>query len=188
MTMVIVEGDGDEFSVPILLGKTLGKATEISCMDMNGKGHIVRERKGFEDVVVRQNALGAKKFRILLDFDVVFPPYKNLQEEIDGMTKRAKELQKQYSIDVTVCWAVRSFESWLIGGLTKGSAYCGLERINKPVSGDTEAAPEYPKQWLKDRLTDSRYNTEVQECLTKNVNWTQARKRNKSLQKFIASF
>ena len=188
MTRLLVEGEGDERSVPILLQKTVGRRVELSCIDMGGKSNIVRLRNGFEHTVLRQQALGFVEFQVLLDGDVFFAPYANLHEEVKGMSERAKQLEQSHHLNVRIVWAVRNYESWLIGGIMKGARYCGLARINKPVPGDTQSSPDDPKEWLRERLLDGRYNPDVQLCLSLNINWTQASKRNNSLRIFVDGF
>jgi len=187
MTVILVEGLGDARAVPILLGKN-GKHQDVRCIDMRGKSNIVRMKTGFEETIKRQLALGAEEFVILLDRDVSFPPYASLHQEEIGMRERSEILQKEIQRTVRVFWAIRAYESWLIGGLRRRDAYCGLKRFAGSVSGDTQASPEHPKEWLKQHLSTRDYNPWTQVCLTKNVDWGKARRRNRSLRDFLSFF
>ncbi len=77
MTVVLVEGPGDKRSLPILVQHERG-ATPVRCVDMKGKSNIVRDRRGFEDTIRRQHALGERSFIVLMDGDVTFAPYQSL--------------------------------------------------------------------------------------------------------------
>ncbi|MBI3586811.1 MAG: hypothetical protein HY088_06745 [Ignavibacteriales bacterium] len=188
MIRIIVEGDGDSRSIPILLQKSLGRQQDVKCIDLGGKSNIVRLKDGFEQTILRQKEFGFTQFRVLLDADVFFAPYGTIDQEISGMRLRAKNLIDNFNIDVRVLWAIKNYESWLIGGLGKGDEFCNLIKITKTVSGDTQSAPSDPKDWLQEHLKDERYNPEMQECFSENVNWTLARKRNKSLRDFLKNF
>jgi len=181
-----VEGGGDELAVPILVSKQRGQDFQISCVDMGGKSNIVRLTNGFEQTVLRQKALGLLDFALLLDRDVIFPPYSSLQQEQDDMRQRCDILGRTENIRIRIFWAIRMFESWVIGGLAKGDRFCGLSpKLNKPIPGDTQSFPEEPKIWLTERLEDGRYNSRVLVCLTRQIRLDDARRRNKSLRDFL---
>jgi hypothetical protein len=184
MIVVLVEGSGDERGLPILLKKA-NVHQEVSCIDMGGKSNILRLENGFERTITRQVELGRNDFAILLDRDRTFKPYSTLHEEQIGMLQRDQQLAEQMDCRVRMFWAIRAYESWLIGGLKKADTFCGLRRINKPVSGDTQASPTEPKEWLKDQMIMRRYSERIQVCLTKSVDWKSARNRNKSLRDFL---
>ena len=184
MIVVLVEGSGDEKGLPVLLRRA-NIIGDFHCIDMHGKSNIVRQEGGFEKTLARQSELGFSDFVVLVDRDHTFAPYSSLHEEESGMQLRATKLAAALHGRVRVFWANRAYESWLIGGLRKGDSYCGLRRITKPVPGDTQAAPSEPKDWIKDHMLKRRYNESIQVCLTKHVDWTQARSRNKSLRDFL---
>lgn len=188
MRLILVEGDGDAFSIPVLLQRVLGQRAEIHILPMGGKSHIVRLEGGFERTILRKRESGFDDFIVLIDADVTFRPYSAIADEKIGMTERAETVQAANNISVKVLWAVREFESWLVGGIGRGDRYCDLETINKPVSGDTQSAPLDPKEWLRQHVEDRRYSAETQLCLTRHIDWTQARKRNKSLRDFVKAF
>lgn len=188
MIIILVEGEGDQRSIPYLLKRTIGHGVNIRCIEMGGKSNIVRYNDGFERTISRWKGQGYKKFYVLLDKDVTFPPYSSLAQEVRDMPLRAERLSSKEDIVVEIFWAIRSFESWLIGGLKKGDNYCGLRKVRKPVSGDTEASPSNPKQWIKGQLENNRYNVETQECLTRHIYWSLAKTNNKSLRDFLSRF
>ena len=184
MIVILVEGSGDERALPYLLRRA-NVIRDVSCIDMGGKPNILRLDGGFEKTIIRLAALGGNDFVVLLDKDHTFEPYSTLGEEEAGMNDRADGLSRNIQLPVRIFWARRCYESWLIGGVRRGDSYCGLRRINKPVPGDTEAAPAQPKEWIRDRMARRRYNESVQVCLTKAVDWSQAQRRNNSLRDFV---
>ena len=184
MIKILVEGNGDEISLPILLKRLKGADLKIQCLDMGGKSNIVRLNDGFEKTILRQTALGYTKFAVLLDGDKC-PPYKNLRQETDGMQSRAKQLEQNEGIKIKIFWAIREYESWIIGGLKRGDRFCGLSKTIRGIPGDTQSFPPDPKQWIKNHRSDGKYNPEVQKCLTMHMNLKLARKRNASLHTFL---
>ncbi len=187
MTVVLVEGSGDANALPIVLQRS-GKDREIRCIDMGGKSNIVRAKSGFEGTVRRQLLFSVDEFIVLLDRDRTFAPYTTLHEEELDMKRRAGLLEREIGRAVKVLWAIRSFESWLIGGMRTGDQYCGLRKLAKPVPGDTQASPHHPKEWIKEHLTTKKYNESTQVCLSKSVDWKLAQKRNNSLRDFLKAF
>ncbi len=156
---------------------------------MGGKSNIVRENDGFEKTIIRQVDLGVKNFFVLMDADVFFYPYETFGQEELGMKARIDALKIKFpTINIGLFWASKSFESWLIGGLKRRDDYCGLRKINRAVPGDTQAFPESPKVWVQEHMIDGRYNSEIQECLTRHIDIGEARKRNNSLRFFLSSF
>jgi hypothetical protein len=187
MIKALVEGHGDEISLPVLLKGAKGGHVKVQCIDMNGKSNIVRLHDGFEKTVLRQKELGFTKFWLLLDGDVFFPPYKNLAEEQKGMRSRSKQLEGELRLQVKLFWAIRAYESWLIGGLSRGDRFCGLSKTIKGISGDTQASPADPKKWIREHRFDGDYDPAVQACLTRHLNVGLARDRNQSLREFLDS-
>lgn len=181
MITVIVEGPGDQRSLPVLVQRE--KRASLHCVNMGGKSNIVRMRQGFEGTIRRQHALGKRAFMVLVDGDVTFEPYKSIEEEQVGMRQRAETLEHELGVPVRVCWAVIEVESWLIGGIQPRAAFCGLERVGQ-VPNNTETAPADPKAWLEDHLEDS-YTPRTQECLARNIDLEEATRRNQSLQTFF---
>lgn len=184
MIIVLVEGDGDARSLPILLSKSKGTNFKIECVDMKGKSNIVRKNDGFEKTILRKIELGNSEFTLLLDGDVM-EPYKSHVEEKDDITTRANRLSQEKNIIVKVFWAIREYESWLVGGLRSGDRFCGLTKPIKGPPGNTEQAPIDPKEWIKSRRLDNRYDPNVQVCLTRHINLGLAKQRNNSLRKFL---
>ncbi|MBI1806313.1 MAG: hypothetical protein HYR76_04585 [Ignavibacteria bacterium] len=184
MIIVLVEGNGDARSLPVLFSKSKGTNFEIECVDMKGKSNIIRKDDGFEKTILRKNDLGNSEFALLLDGDVM-EPYKSLVEEKDDMTARAANLSQEKNISVRVFWAIREYESWLVGGLRSGDRFCGLTKAIKGPPGDTEAAPIDPKEWIKSHRTDNRYDPDIQVCLTQRIDIGLAKQRNSSLRKII---
>jgi hypothetical protein len=184
MIIVLVEGQGDKLSLPVLVKRESQQAA-LRCIDMKGKPNIVRQEGGFEDTIRRQHALGGRSFLVVIDGDVFYPPYQSLDQEREHLVLRAQTLAEELDITIQVRWAVLALESWLIGGLQVKSSYCGLQRIGQ-IPANTETAPANPKQWLRDRLRVD-YEPRTQECLAKNIDLTTAKKRNQSLREFLAA-
>jgi len=187
VTKFIVEGYGEVLALPILVKRGKSTSTGIQCLDMNGKSNIVRSDNGFERTIGRQSALGFNRFFVLLDGDVFYAPYSNLEEERTGMLTRAKNLMDADAVRIEIGWAIRTYESWLIGGLKRGGNFCGLVKPIRGISGDTQSAPSDPKEWLKNHLKDQEYNPEVQRCLSKRIDLRLATRRNDSLKEFFRS-
>jgi len=185
MIKALVEGQGDVLSLPILVRKSKQAAVKIDCLDMLGKSNIVRMNDGFEKTMIRQIELGYKRFYILLDADVFFAPYENYTDEVAGMTTRVNEFKTSRGVEVTLFWAIKAYESWLIGGLKKGDHFCGLHKTIRGIPGDTQTAPADPKKWIRDHRSDNRYNPDVQVCLTRHINLGLAQRRNDSLRTFL---
>jgi len=183
MIVVLVEGAGDKWALPILLRRA-GKNVSVRPIDMKGKSNIVRKERGFEDTVRRQYALGGRSFIILVDGDVTFPPYNSLEEEQDDMPRRAARLAQELGISVRVFWAIREMESWLIGGIRPGDRYCGLKRVSR-VPTNTEQSPSDPKRWLERHLRTGEYTPRTQRCLAERVDIGQAQARNPSMRTFL---
>jgi hypothetical protein len=183
MITILVEGPGDKRSMPVLLRR--GQLDfAVRCVDMKGKSNIVRQNRGFEDTVRRQHAQGDRSFIVLVDGDVTFAPYRSLDEERIGLAQRAQALHDELGVPVGVCWAVLEAESWLIGGIARRAAYCGLQHV-RGVPADTEAEPPDPKEWLEDRLRDQEYDPSVQECLAYHVDIEEAKRHNQSMRTFF---
>jgi hypothetical protein len=187
MIKALVEGHGDEISLPILLKRAKGGRVKVQCIDMNGKSNIVRLHDGFEKTILRQKELGFTGFWLLLDGDVFYPPYKSLKEEKEGIRNRSKHLETQLRLEIKVFWAIRAYESWLIGGLRRGDRFCGLSKTIRGISGDTQASPIDPKKWIREHRFDGDYDPAVQACLTRRVNLGLASGRNQSLRSFLDS-
>lgn len=183
MITVIVEGPGDKRALPVLAKREHGSIA-IDCINLNGKSNIVRRVRGFEDTVRRQYALGRDCFLVLVDGDVTSEPYTSLAEERIDLSRRAEVLQEELGVPVRVCWAVLEMESWLIGGIPRGSTYCGLRRVGR-VPSNTETEPQQPKQWLEDHMPRTDYSPAVQECLARNIDLQEAKRRNCSLRAFL---
>jgi hypothetical protein len=182
--VVIVEGDGDERGVPVLTARYAQR--RVKCVPLGGKSNIVRRDGGFEKTVLRQRELGATRCAVLLDTDQFFPPYRNLQEEQRGMRERAARVAKETGIAVEVFWAVKAFESWLIGGLAQAGGKCGLRRKIGAIPSNTETQPEQPKIWLKKQmLRPGDYSPRTIECLAKVCDLSEAQQRNASLVTFF---
>jgi hypothetical protein len=186
MIKILVEGDGEVKSLPSLFNKS-GKTDNFECIDMQGKTNIVREKNGFEETIKRHLAIGYDNFCILMDADKYFYPYCNFNEELTGMQKRVEILQVSISVQIKLFWAIRAYESWIIGGLDKSNKFCNLINI-KAISGDTQAHPPNPKEWLMERLHKSRYNPRIQNELTIRIDLSLAVKRNNSLEIFLNNF
>jgi hypothetical protein len=186
MIVVLVEGDGDKKAVPILLERAKGiDRNEVHCVDMKGKSNIIRENDGFEKVLLRQIVSRGTTCYVLLDKDGPHAPYSSLTDEIQRMKERAEAFQNKYGVSVTMLWAIREFESWLVGGFRKGNTFCGLVNI-KAVSNDTQSAPEDPKIWIIEHREKRRYDSNIQACLTKYFDIRLAKKRNQSLRIFLS--
>jgi len=183
MITVLVEGPGDKRALPVLVQREPG-GRSVRCINMQGKSNIVRRNRGFEDTIRRQYALGKRSFVVLMDGDVTFPPYNSVQEEQDDMPRRAEALAGELGAPVQVCWSILEMESWLIGGIQPGSAYCGLKRVGR-VPANTETEPQNPKAWLESRLRDSYYAPWIQACLATNIDLPEAKKRNRSMRIFL---
>jgi hypothetical protein len=181
---ILVEGGGDVRSVPILLARTLGRPHKVECIDMGGKSNIVRLRDGFEGTIARKAIEGFSQFAVLVDQDSL-RPYSSLDEEQREMQKRAKSLETEKGVRISLFWAKREYESWLIGGLKEGDSPCDLQKLSKGTSGDTEAAPPDPKAWLREHSNEELSEPERQVCLSGKIDWTKARKKNRSLREFI---
>lgn len=183
MIVVLVEGDGDKRSVPVLVSRE-GGDLKLRAIDMHGKSNIVRDHHGFEDTVRRQHALGGRTFLVLMDADVTFAPYRTLEEERADMQTRGQALSRELGVPVDVCWSVLTAESWLIGGLHPQANYCGLNGVRR-TPANTETVPMNPKQWLEHHLQERDYDPKTQECLARNVNLQQAKARNQSFRIFL---
>lgn len=182
MIFVLVEGPGDKRALPILVQRGRDRSL-VRCINMNGKSNIVRNRRGFEDTVRRQYALGGRSFIVLMDGDVTSAPYQSLEEERRDMQRRVESLTQELQTPVRVCWAVLEMESWLIGGIKPRSSYCGLRGVGQ-VPPNTETAPQDPKKWLEDHLMTREYKPKTQECLARRIDLQEARTRNRSMQIF----
>ena len=154
MIIVLVEGLGDKRALPILVQRD-GQDTQVRPIDMKGKSNIVRNARGFEDTIRRRHALGGRSFIILMDGDVTSAPYQSLEEERRDMQRRAQSFAQELQVPIRAHWAVLEMESWLIGGLQRGSLYCGLKRVDR-VPANTETAPRDPKKWLEDHIPQVR--------------------------------
>jgi len=187
MIAAIVEGLGDDLALNSLMPR-IHSGAEITCVPMGGKSNIVREKNGFEETIIRQNALGHDQFYVLLDGDVFFPPYANLKEEKEGMAARAQKLSQDERIAVEVYWAIKVFESWLIGGLRSNHVFCGLRKKLGRIPFDTEVEPVEPVKWLEQRLKRGHYGHVTQGCLAKYFDIPEARRRNASLEAFCTAF
>lgn len=185
MITALVEGPGDKLALPVLLQR-IQPNIQVQCVDMKGKSNIIRGNRGFEDTVRRQHALGKTEFIILMDGDVTSAPYQSLAEEQDDMPRRAEALAQELRVTIQVFWAILSMESWLIGGLSTNSTYCGLRRVDR-VPANTEAAPPNPKQWLADCLQNNDYTPRTQHCLASRINIIEAKRRNQSMTNFCTS-
>ena len=183
MTVVLVEGTGDQRALPILVHRVRG-GTRIRPINMRGKSNMVRRERGFEDTVRRQYALGERSFVVLMDGDVTSAPYQSLEEERRDMRRRARSLAQELQVSVRVCWAVLEMESWLIGGIRPGSTYCSLRQVGK-MPANSETAPHDPKQWLEDHLVNQEYSPRTQECLAHRIDLREATKRNRSMVLFF---
>ena len=179
MIVVLVEGPGDQRAVPVLVQRERGMAV-VRCINMNGKSNIVRNRRGFEDTVRRQYALGGRSFIVLVDGDVTSAPYQSLEEERRDMQRRVESLAQELQVRIRVCWAVLEMESWLIGGIRPRSTYCGLLRVGQ-VPPNTETAPQDPKKWLEDHLMTREYKPKTQECLARRIDLQEAKTCNRSM-------
>jgi hypothetical protein len=185
MITVLVEGSGDKLAVPELVRRNSGRPS-VRCVDMQGKSNMVRRHRGFEDTVRRRYAQGDRSFIVLMDGDVTFEPYSSLHEEQEDMPCRAADLEEELGAPVRVLWSILEMESWLIGGIQPGSTYCGLRRVGR-APGNTEAQPQDPKSWLETRLHDSDYRPKTQECLARNIDLSEAKRRNDSMRIFFDS-
>jgi len=188
MIAAIVEGRGDQLALPRLISRAFPQVPAFRCVSLDGKSNIVRLKNGFEQTVLRQRKLGFRSFLVLIDADKFFRPYSSLSEERDGMERRARWLEEEHSVTVAVCWAILSFESWLIGGLTEGRGVCGLRRSFGRVPADTETEPPDPKRWIERKLKRGEYSPRVQECLAAEMGIEKARQRNCSLDSFLTEF
>lgn len=182
MITILVEGDGEKRSLPILIQRVLGKLA-IRCIDMRGKSNILRPRLGFEETIRRQCVLGQRIFIVLIDGDVTSAPYRSLSEERRDMKRRVQTLAKELKVTIEVCWAVRESESWLVGGIHRNAKYCGLRKVGK-VPNNTESAPSDPKQWLKKHMKGG-YRPPQQACLASKIDLNAAKKRNHSMRTFL---
>ncbi len=192
MIFTIVEGSGDELALPILVQNERGVQFQIACKSMEGKSNIVRKNKipalnGFEETIKRQTVLGHNDFVVLLDDDVLYPPYKTRKKEHDDMNQRALKLQSQFRIRVRIFWATINYESWIIGGLLRNFNKCMITQPVKTVSGDTQAYPPNPKKWIEEHFSGYEYNPKIQVCLTRHMHVPSAKRRNHSLRLFLDS-
>src|SRR5258708_32883233 len=105
MIIVLVEGEGDARSLPVLLSKSKGKKCEVECVDMKGKSNIIRKHDGFERTILRKNELGYSEFVLLLDADTM-KPYMSLREEMTDVIDRAAKLSREEDISVSPLWAI----------------------------------------------------------------------------------
>jgi hypothetical protein len=183
MIKFLVEGDGEVRSLPILLSR-VNKHRAVSFLDMEGKSNIIRRKNGFENTIIRQKELGYTEFIILIDSDVK-EPYNSHPEEMDDMTKRTRDLEKREGINIKLFWAIREYESWIVGGIRRGDHFCNIIKTIKGVPGDTEASPSDPKEWLIKHRADKRYKPSDQACFTKHFDISLAKTRNSSLRKFL---
>ncbi len=182
MIYVLVEGLDDQMAVPRLAER---ESLQVRCISMNGKSNIVRRKQGFEDTVRRQHAIGGRAFVVLMDGDVTYPPYQTLAEERQDMALRVESLAAELGIPIQVCWSVLELESWLIAGLERRATYCGLRNVGR-VPTNTESTPQDPKRWLADHLHGD-YRPRIAECLAGSIEMQQAKRRNQSLQLFLAA-
>ena len=178
----LVEGEGDKRALHHLLRRH-GVTTRVDPIPMNGKSNIVRFPRGFEETVRRQAATGGRVFVILVDRDVTCAPYESLAAEEWGLRMRAQALSDELGITVVVYWAKVEFESWLIGGISAGSTYCGMQRV-PAVPANTETQPQDPKAWLKRCLRDG-YEPRIAECLAQRIDLAAACQHNRSLRTFL---
>lgn len=181
--VALVEGEGDKRALPILVQRQFRSQVHLRIIDMHGKSNIVRREKGFEDTVARQRALGNRTFIVLMDADTL-PPYRSFIHERIEMERRTKKLAARLSIRIEICWAMKEFESWLIGGIHRDAKYCGMSKRTGRIPIDTESAPHDPKRWLRSHL-DRDYEPRTQECLAHNIDLLEAKKRNASLEDFF---
>jgi hypothetical protein len=182
---ILVEGPGDKLALPALIHR-LQPDVKVQCIDMKGKSNIIRQNRGFEDTIRRQQALGKNRFIILIDGDVTSAPYQSLAEERNDLPRRAQVVAQELQVTVQVFWAIVCMESWLIGGLNSSNPYCGLKVIPR-IPTNTETTPANPKQWLIDRLQHNQYLPRTQECLAVRIDITEARRRNQSMSHFFAT-
>lgn len=181
MIVILVEGDGDKKALPIILNRARGILSDsVLCIDMKGRSNMIREADGFEKTILRQSVPKDTAFFILLDQEGPRSPYVGFADEVAGMNNRASNMMATHGLPVRVLWAIREFESWLIGGLRKGSKYCNLSGI-RSIPGDTQGAPLDPKAWLKAHRTPRHYDSNAQACLAKHIDVKLARQRNHSL-------
>lgn len=183
MIFILVEGDCEKHVLPILIERER-ENFPVRYIDMGGKSNIVRLKGGFEDTIRRKVATErGRSFIVLIDGDIISPPYYSLEEELSGMEQRARSLAQELRVPVQICWAVFEIESWLIGGLINGVSYCGLKGIGQ-VPANTEATPRDPKRWLKDHLR-SEYDPQTQRCLAQKMDLQAAKAHNRSMQVFF---
>lgn len=185
MIAFLVEGDGDKKSLPILLTRAKGiKPEDLLCIDMKGRSNILRKEDGFEKTILRQARPAITHFFVLLDQTGPRAPYSGFADEVAGLNHRIKTLNAQHGFNISLFYANREFESWLVGGLRRGSTFCDLLGI-RSIPGDTQAAPADPKAWLLNHRRMKRYDSNTQACLTKHFELDLARRRNNSLDKFL---
>ncbi len=205
MLALIVEGRGEEFALPVLIERAqraglLSDLPDIEYISMNGKPYLLQYDSdiplGLEKVVSRNRTM-YDAFVVLLDSDRTFPPYlrtddHDLTLEYQEMPLRAQRISEMYDVDVVVCWAKWELESWLIGGLRRGSIECdnslGQFTIRFTIPEDTSMRPRDAKKWLLNqfsRRSEEHYIPSVVECLALHVSIEEAQRRNPTLQVFF---
>jgi hypothetical protein len=207
MLTIIVEGAGEEYSLPILIDKgqrekLLSNIADISFYDAHGKPYILQHNPntphGIEGYIFRKiNSSDCRKFLVLLDSDKTFPPYldndeHDLSREFQEMPTRVRQISNDYGVEVNVCWVKWELESWFIGGLRKGTFECeenlGSFTIRYTIPTDSSRNPRDAKNWILKQFSKKReedYTPSVVECLAMHVNIHEAVNRNSTLREFF---
>lgn len=186
MRLVLSEGECEEATLAFLL-RRLSSRSQLrlipDVLSLKGKSNILRIDKGFEDTVQRKVEEGYEDFIILLDSDVTFSPYRDLNEERIGIQERASDLSQCLGVSIQPFWMERTYDSWFVGGLA-GIGQRDIFRNLGTIPGDTQAFPEDAERWIMSKLKSGRYNTDIQRSLSAIINITEALRRNNSFARF----
>lgn len=103
MIFILVEGDCEKHVLPVLIERER-ENFPVRYIDMGGKSNIVRLKGGFEDTIPRKVATErGRSFIVLIDGDIISPPYYSLEEERSGMEQRARSLTQELKVPVQIC-------------------------------------------------------------------------------------
>jgi hypothetical protein len=183
--VLMVEGDGDELAVPVLIKRLLTDQNAWDCVALDPKPMRVGK---VPDLLARNEEkwvkyLGAARKRanlggvlLILDGDVRLPKNQDFCAVRVGQTftRIARQQGAGSVFSVAVVFALQEFESWLIAGVEvlagkplspKGRP--GVKKETVAPEGDLEQHPRDAKGWLR-RCMHSGYKPTVdQEPLTR---------------------
>jgi hypothetical protein len=181
---LIVEGHGDEASVPILIRNILMVMAPELHLDMQRpirvKRHqIVKEEefKGALELAARWTGSGG---RILVLFDADKDMPCDLGPKLQGWARKHRR-----DVTVEVAIAQREFEAWFVASAVSLRGKCGLpeDLIGPPVPDEVSS----PKSWVNDRLRSQgrSYKESIDQArLTACLDVREAR-RSKSFNKLL---